>query len=308
MRCRSVLFTPGNRLELLEKAGRWNPDVVVVDLEDAIPAGQKEMARQRLEHAALNRLHCPVLVRVNPDGTPWHDADVDAAVHSGAAGVVLPKAEAPERVAALARRLADHGAPALMLGIETARGIAAARELMVDGVTGAYFGAEDYIADVGGRRTAAGLEVLYARSAVVVAARLAGIPAVDQAVVALNDDEAFRVDAEAGRDLGYAGKLCIHPGQVALAHAAFTPGEDEVAAARRVVAAARNGVGIVDGMMVDAVHLRAAEQVLAQANPAADDSPPAPEAGPSPPAPEAGPSPQAPEAGPSPPAPEAGHG
>jgi citrate lyase subunit beta/citryl-CoA lyase len=165
-------------------------------------------------------------------------------------------------VAALAGRLG--GEVALLLGIETARGIAAAPELLDAGVAGAYFGAEDYIADVGGRRTAAGLEVLHARSAVVLAARLAGVPAVDQAVVALDDDDAFRADAESGRDLGYSGKICIHPRQVALAHAVFTPGEAEIAAARKVVEAARNGVGIVDGMMVDAAHLRAAQQVLAR--------------------------------------------
>lgn len=269
MRCRSLLFTPGNRLELLAKVGRWEPDVVVVDLEDAIPAGEKEAVRDRLGEAELNRLGCPVLVRVNPDGTPWHDADVDAAVRSGAAGIVLPKAETPESVAALAGRLAEGRTPALVLGIETARGVAAARELLAAGVTGAYFGAEDYIADVGGRRTAAGLEVLHARSAVVLAARLAGVAAVDQAVVAFNDDEAFRLDAQAGRDLGYSGKICIHPRQVALAHAAFTPGEAEVAAARNIVEAAGHGVGIVDGMMVDAAHVRAAQQVLAQTSPEA---------------------------------------
>ena len=264
MRCRSLLFVPGNRLELLAKIGRWNPDVVAVDLEDAIPPGEKETTRDGVGEADLSELDIPVLVRVNPEGTPWHDADVDAVVRSGAAGIVLPKAEAPERVAALAGRLAGARAASVVLGIETARGIAAAQELLDAGVAGAYFGAEDYIADVGGRRTAAGLEVLHARSAVVLAARLAGVPAVDQAVVALEDDDAFRADAEAGRDLGYSGKICIHPRQVALAHAAFTPGEAEVAAARKIVEAARNGVGIVDGMMVDAVHLRAAEQVLAQ--------------------------------------------
>lgn len=269
MRCRSLLFTPGNRLELLAKIGRWQPDVVVVDLEDAIAAVEKEAVRDRLGEAELNVLPCPVLVRVNPDGTPWHDADVDAAVRSGAAGIVLPKAETPGRVAALAGKLVEEGMPTLMLGIETARGVAAARELLAAGVTGAYFGAEDYIADVGGRRTAGGLEVLHARSAVVLAARLAGVPAVDQAVVAFNDDEAFRLEAEAGRDLGYSGKICIHPRQVALAHAAFTPGEAEVAAARRIVEAAGNGVGIVDGVMVDAAHLRAAQRVLAQATPEA---------------------------------------
>ena len=264
MRCRSLLFMPASRLELLAKVGRWQPDVVVVDLEDAIPDSEKEAARRRLGEAELSLSGCPVLVRVNPNGTPWHDADVDAAMRSGAAGIVLPKAEAPEPVAALAKRLAGAPTSALVLGIETARGIAAAREILATGVAGAYFGAEDYIADVGGRRTSAGLEVLYARSAVVLAARLAGVPAVDQAVVALEDDEAFRVDAEAGRDLGYSGKICIHPRQVALAHAAFTPGQAEVAAARKVVEAASNGVGIVDGVMVDAVHLRAAQQVLAQ--------------------------------------------
>jgi citrate lyase subunit beta/citryl-CoA lyase len=270
MRCRSLLFTPGNRLELLAKAGRWEPDVVVVDLEDAIPAAQKEAVRDRLGEAGLNHLPFPTMVRVNPDGTPWHDADVDAAVRSGAAGIVLPKAETPERVAALAGKLAEGRTSALMLGIETARGVVAAPELLTAGVTGAYFGAEEYIADVGGRRTAVGLEVLHARSAVVLAARLAGVPAIDQAVVAFNDDEAFRVDAEAGRDLGYSGKICIHPRQVALAHAAFTPGEAELAAARNIVEAAGNGVGIVDGMMVDAAHVRAAQQVLAQTSPEAD--------------------------------------
>lgn len=269
MRCRSLLFTPGNRLELLAKVGRWEPDVVVVDLEDAIPAGEKEAVRDRLGQTELNFLRCPVLVRVNPDGSPWHEADVDAAVRSGAAGIVLPKAETPERVAALAGKLAEGRSPALMLGIETARGVAGAREILAAGATGAYFGAEDYIADVGGRRTAVGLEVLHARSAVVLAARLAGVPAVDQAVVAFNDDEAFRADADAGRDLGYSGKICIHPRQVALAHPAFTPGEAEVAAARSIVEAAGNGVGVVDGMMVDAAHLRAAQQVLAQATPEA---------------------------------------
>ena len=264
VRCRSLLFVPGNRLELLAKVGRWNPDVVAVDLEDAIPPGEKETARDRVREADLSVLQCPVLVRVNPDGTPWHDADVDAAVAGKAAGIVLPKAEAPERVAALAGRLGEARTGALLLGIETARGIAAAPELLDAGVAGAYFGAEDYIADVGGRRTAAGLEVLHARSAVVLAARLAGVPAVDQAVVALDDDDAFRADAESGRDLGYSGKICIHPRQVALAHAVFTPGEAEIAAARKVVEAARNGVGIVDGMMVDAAHLRAAQHVLAR--------------------------------------------
>jgi citrate lyase subunit beta/citryl-CoA lyase len=155
----------------------------------------------------------------------------------------------------------------LVAGIETGLGVARARELLGTGaVTAAYFGAEDYIADLGGRRTPAGLEVLYARSEVALAGRLSTTQVVDQAVVALDDDGAFTADAEAGRALGYIGKLCIHPRQVALAHAVFTPTEAEVAAARRVVEAATgSGVAVVDGRMVDAVHVRLARQLLERA-------------------------------------------
>jgi citrate lyase subunit beta/citryl-CoA lyase len=91
------------------------------------------------------------------------------------------------------------------------------------------------------------------------------VPVIDQAVVTVEDDAAFRADAETGRALGYAGKICVHPRQVPLAHAAFTPGEAEVAAARRVLEAAGAGVAVVDGLMVDAVHVRMARQVIERA-------------------------------------------
>jgi citrate lyase subunit beta/citryl-CoA lyase len=269
MRFRSVLFVPGHRLDLLAKAPRWRPDAVVVDLEDAVAAADKDAARGAVQETELHVPGSTVLVRVNPPGTPWHEADVAAAVAAGAAGVMLPKADDPEAVTRLGDRLATAvGAePCLVVGVETALGVARAREVLGTGVvTAAYFGAEDYIADLGGRRTPAGLEVLHARSEVVLAGRLAGTPVIDQAVVALDDDDAFVADAEAGRALGYTGKLCVHPRQVALAHAVFTPSEAEVAAARRVVEAATTfGVAVVDGQMVDAVHLRLARQVLERA-------------------------------------------
>jgi citrate lyase subunit beta/citryl-CoA lyase len=133
------------------------------------------------------------------------------------------------------------------------------------GLVGAYFGAEDYIADMGGYRTAENTEVLYARSQVALAARLAGIAALDQVVTAVRDDAAFRADAQQARALGYAGKLCIHPAQVALTHEVFTPGEAEVAHARAVLAASVSGVGLLDGEMVDDVHVRMAHATLARA-------------------------------------------
>jgi len=159
----------------------------------------------------------------------------------------------------LAKAAPDLG---LVLGIESALGVARARDLLTTGVSAAFFGSEDFLADMGGRRSPSGLEVLYARSEVVLAGRLAGVPMIDQAVVAVEDDAAFTADAETGRALGFVGKICVQPRQVALAHAVFTPSEDEVAAARKVLAAEASGVAVVDGLMVDAVHIRMAHQVL----------------------------------------------
>ena len=130
-----------------------------------------------------------------------------------------------------------------------------------------YFGAEDFIADIGGRRTAGGEEVLYARSQVCLAAHLAGIPAIDQVVTDLADAERSWPTPHAGRNLGYQGKMCIHPRQVALAHQVFTPTEAELAHARQVLAAGAAGVGVVDGQMIDDVHVRMARATLARAAP-----------------------------------------
>ena len=107
--------------------------------------------------------------------------------------------------------------------------------------------------------------MLYARSQVVLAAFLNGVPAIDQAVVAIGDDEAFRADARAGADLGYQGKICIHPSQVALAHDVHTPDAGQVAHAQAVLEAGATGVAVVDGQMVDDVHLRMARTTLARA-------------------------------------------
>ena len=272
MSWRSLLFVPGHRIELLAKVPRCRPDAVIVDLEDAVAEPDKETAREALAKVDLAVAGCPVIVRVNAPGTPWHDDDVAACVAgSGVASILVPKAEDPAVVAGLARRLEGSGREiGLLLGIESALGIARARELLATpGVDGAYFGSEDFLVDMGGRRTAGGLELLYARSEVVLAGRLAGVPVIDQAVVSVEDDAAFTADAEAGRALGYAGKLCVHPRQVPLANAAFSPTDAEVAAARRVLEATADGVAVLDGQMVDAVHIRLARRVLERAGEAA---------------------------------------
>ena len=152
----------------------------------------------------------------------------------------------------------------IVVGLETVRGVADCRRLLRADVDAAYFGAEDYIADIGGRRTAKGDEVLYARSEVRLATFLAEVSAVDQAVVAIRDDDRFRTDAEQGRAIGYTGKICVHPRQVELAHEVFTPTAAEVRHARAVLGAADQGVAVVDGQMVDDVHVRMARAVLAR--------------------------------------------
>ena len=264
LRVRSLLFVPGSRPDMVAKLARFAPDVAVVDLEDAVAADGKTDAREKTVAAVAELPPGPmrVLIRINPPGTSWHAADLEAAAGSRAHGVVVPKADSAQQVAAVRAALPPDAV--VVAGIETGLGVADARSI-VAGASACYFGAEDYIADLGGRRSAANTEVLYARSQVVLAARLAGVPAIDQAVMVLDDASVFAADARQGADLGYVGKICIHPRQVAWAHDAFTPGAQEVARARAVLAAATGGVTVVDGQMVDDVHLKLARAVLARA-------------------------------------------
>ncbi|MFB9386085.1 HpcH/HpaI aldolase/citrate lyase family protein [Pseudonocardia petroleophila] len=271
---RSLLFVPGGRPDMIAKVGRSAPDGVVLDLEDAVAPGDKEAARATVVEA-LETLEVPdgtlVLVRVNDAHSPWFDDDVAAVAGTRADGVVLPKLERTIELVELRSQLQARGRGDAVIvgGLESAAGVVDARSLLSVGATvglvAAYFGAEDYIADLGGRRTAEGHEVLYARSQVVLAARLAAVAALDQVVTAVRDDDAFRRDAARARDLGYLGKLCIHPAQVPLAHEAFTPTEAELAHARAVIEASAQGVGTVDGEMVDDVHVRMAQVTLGRA-------------------------------------------
>lgn len=273
---------------MVAKLGRWRPDAAVVDLEDAVPASDKVSARfmatDAIDDVAIDDGSLPataMLLRVNPVGTPWFIEDlITAAGCRGLDGVVLPKYDDPTALTEVRRIFDQQGRTdlALLVGIETVRGVADARALLGPRVDAAYFGAEDYVADLGGRRSRTGIEVLYARSQVAIAGRLARVAVIDQAVVAIDDEAQFTADAEAGRDLGYRGKICVHPRQVALSHAVFTPGADEQDHARRVIEAFAGGVGVVDGEMVDEVHVRLARQVLARARIAGGaGAPPAPE-------------------------------
>lgn len=269
---RSLLFVPGSRPDMIAKLPRAGADLSVVDLEDAVAAGEKDSARRPALAAAaeLDGAAGDVVVRINAMDTEWFEADLasvaEAVAAGGVRGIVLPKYEQVEQLELVRGRL-PAGAM-IVVGLETALGVADSRPLLAAGPDAAYFGAEDYIADVGGERTRDSTEVLYARSHALLSAHLAGVAALDQAVMSIRDDEHFRADAAAGKAIGYTGKICVHPRQVELAHEVFSPTEAQLEHARAVLAIAESGgVGTVDGQMVDDVHVRMARQVLARVRP-----------------------------------------
>jgi len=266
---RRLLFAPANRPDLFRKFPRLNADLFVLDLEDGTPAAERPAARTNLKNsvsAARGERSGNLFVRINAVGADDFDADLEAVLASGADGIVLSKVERAEDIAALPAALP------VIAGIESIRGVLHAEAIAASpAVAAVYFGAEDFITEMGGRRTPDGLEVLYARSRVVLAAKAARVTALDQVVVDLRDDALFRRDAAVARNLGYDGKLCIHPRQVELANEAFAPTAAEIDHARRLVAAYEaaqaRGQATIDfeGKMVDSPVVKAAMAILAVA-------------------------------------------
>jgi len=277
-RARSLLFAPAVRPDFIGKLPSRGADLVVIDCEDATPANAKAAARATARASApgLVVAGCQVSVRVNSPATEWFEDDVVEALGPGLASVVVPKIESVTMLDRVADRLDDAGLHDLgvMVGVETALGVADARELLAHPrVVGAYFGAEDLVADMGGVRTSSNDEVSWARSWVAVAARLAGVPVLDMVVADFRDDDRFEREASQARALGYAGKMCVHPGQVALANRAFVPSAADVERARRLLAAyeaaSDRGVAAIDfeGQMVDEPLAAQARRVLSLADP-----------------------------------------
>jgi citrate lyase subunit beta/citryl-CoA lyase len=252
---RSYLFVPGNRPERFAKAYASGADVVIVDLEDAVPASEKAAARANV--AAWVSPEHPVLIRVNSAGTEWFRQDVAACARPGVAGVVLPKAERVEDIQAI-------GTPVLPI-IESARGFWNVAALaQAPRVERLMFGSIDFQVDLGIQGE--GEELLYFRSQLVLVSRIAGLPApVDGITTVFDSPDAVRADTRRARRLGFGGKLCIHPKQVAIVNECFGPLPEEVAWAKRVIEAAAHAGGAaiaVDGEMIDRPVLARAEAIL----------------------------------------------
>ena len=276
VRLRSLLFAPGVRDDMLAKLARSGADGVVIDCEDATPLDQKAVARANaFEYVPRIRgAGSAVFVRINPPDTEWFEADVAEGLHPDLDGVVVPMVETIAGLDRCSDALAAAGLARLgiVAGLETAVGVADARELLAHTrVIAGYFGAEDYIADLGGVRTEDNQEVLFARSSVALAGRLARKQVVDQAVVNFRDRGRFVRETAEARSMGYRGKLCIHPEQVELANRGFLPSEQEVERARRLLdahaAGIARGVAAIDfeGQMVDEPLAAQARQILAAA-------------------------------------------
>jgi citrate lyase subunit beta/citryl-CoA lyase len=277
---RSLLFVPANRPDLIDKLPRAGADAVAVDLEDGTPEREKPAARRGLARAVsgLRARGLPSLlfVRVNDAASPHADADLQAALETDIDGLVVPKLDAPSDLQRFGAALSAAGRapgrrPLVLVGLlETMAGVIDAGAIAAADphLCALGFGGEDFIREVGGRRTPEGREVLYARSRVVLAARAAGLLALDQVVVEIRDAAQFRRDGVEGRNLGYTGKMCLLPRQVALANEIFTPTPEEIAWSRRLVEAydvalaAGRGVIEFEGRMVDPPLLKRAQGVL----------------------------------------------
>ena len=278
---RSLVFVPGNRANMLERALGFGADVVMVDLEDSVPPGEKaaacEMAAEWVPRlAAAGRR---VMVRVNSLDTGLTSQELDTVVCPELAGISVGKGDTAwdlQQVDQLLEPLESRigiprGTIKLVPWIETAMAIVHVYEMAraSQRIVGVAFGAEDYTNDMGVIRTDFGEECYYARSAVAVAARAARVAALDGPFVGFRDPDGLRTDAGTARQMGFTGKFAIHPAQIDIINETFSPHPDDVEYARTVVAAweeaesAGRGSLSIDGRMVDVPVVKRAQNLLA---------------------------------------------
>jgi (3S)-malyl-CoA thioesterase len=274
---RSALYIPGSKERALEKAKTLPTDAILFDLEDAVAPDEKPNARRLLADTLANGGYAPraLIVRINGFDTKWGKADLAEIGRARPEAILLPKVNRAADVEALARKLdarpetADTRIWAMMetpLSALNAAEIAAAPRM-----AGFVLGTNDLAKDLGARFRPDRLPLVTALQLCLLAARAHGLVALDGVYNAFKDREGLRAESEQGRDMGFDGKTLIHPDQLAVANEVFAPSEAEIALARRQIAAfeeaeaAGQGVAVVDGRIVENLHVATARATLAKA-------------------------------------------
>jgi citrate lyase subunit beta/citryl-CoA lyase len=285
---RSFLFVPGSEERKLAKAAGLGADAVILDLEDGVAAARKAEARDLVAgflHALEGR-GPEWLIRLNGWGTPEFEADLEASVRAGPDGLVIPKVDSPEVLRRVEARLAEAeraaarpaGPLTLFALIESARGIlnAPAIALATRRLVGVMLGHVDLCANLGLRAGPAGEGIIHhARCQLVLAARAAGVDAVDTIYLNIQDHDGLRAEAAQAAALGFAGKLAIHPAQLSVIHEAFTPSPERIRRAQRILEAWRTaeaegrGVFTLDGDLIERPVVEEERRVLERAGRAA---------------------------------------
>ena len=275
---RSVLYMPGSNARALEKGRTLDADGLILDLEDAVAPDAKEVARKQVVEAlqAGSYGHREILLRVNGLNTPWGYDDLVAAAKSGADAVLLPKVDSADMVRQCETVLVSAGAPAdqtIWCMMETARGMLHAEEIADASprLGGFVMGTSDLAKDLHAAHTAMRLPLITSLGLCLLAARSAGIAIVDGVYLDLSDDEGYKASCVQGAELGFDGKSLIHPKQLAAANEAFAPSEAEVDFSRRIIAAHAEaeaegkGVIVVDGKLIENLHVENAKRLVALA-------------------------------------------
>lgn len=275
---RSALYLPGNKARALEKGKTLPSDVLLFDLEDAVGPDAKADARQNVCEAVSSGGYGQreLVVRINGLGTDWHDDDLRAVAGSSADGVLVPKVGGGEQVRALVTTLQTLGAPEAMqlwVMIETPGAFLRAEEIASasDRLAGLVVGTNDLVNELHGLHVPGRAPVVPALALAVLGARAAGKVILDGVFNNITDEAGFRTEARQGREMGFDGKTLIHPSQLTPANEVFGPTQEELADARKIVAAydearaAGHSVITVDGRMIESLHVRESQRILALA-------------------------------------------
>lgn len=267
---RSVLYIPGSKPRALEKARSLPTDAIIFDLEDAVAPDEKSTARSTLARALSDGGYGArqKIVRINDLGTAWGAEDACAVLSMGADAVLLPKVNGPAELDALAEITGDLPLWSMM---ETPAGMLHAAEIAAHPLSqGMVMGTNDLAKDMGTRFRADRMPLMTGLGLCLLAAKAHGVAIIDGVYNAFRDAEGLAAECAQGRDMGFDGKTLIHPAQLDVANAAFSPSEEEVHLARRQIAAydealtAGQAVAVVDGRIVENLHVATARETLAK--------------------------------------------